>query len=85
MATPITSQPRMNTTRFGAAASVSRPAASSAALPISTGRPPYCSIRSPTLGDTRPDTSRPSDNPPITQDSGQPVASAIGFASTAGR
>jgi hypothetical protein len=61
------------------------PAAIKTELAASTGRPPVRSMARPTAGETRPPARSPSESPPITNDSGQPVSAAIGFASTAGR
>ena len=39
----------------------------------------------PTLGETSAATTSPSESPPMTEASGQPVSAAIGAATTAGR
>ena len=68
-----------------ATASSSNPKASAAELAASTGRPPWRSTSAPTEGDTNPETSVPTESPPTTHASGQPVSRAIGSARTAGR
>ena len=85
MPRPIASQATTNTARFGAAAWISRPIASRTALAASTGRPPNRSMSRPTRGDASPDVSSPSESAPMIQAGGQPVAPAIGPASTASR
>jgi hypothetical protein len=85
MPTPMTIQPTTNTGSDGASPSVRRPPARSSALPESTGRPPWRSIRWPTRGDTSPEISRPIDRAPTTQPAGQPVSATIGPARTAVR
>ncbi len=69
----------------GASASRQSPMASSIVLAMSTGRPPRPPMARPIHGDTSPATSSPSDRPPITQVSGQPVSWTIGLARTAGK
>jgi hypothetical protein len=71
--------------RIGASPMIAKPNANSTELAARTGRPPRLSISRPTRGDTSPATRRPSDTPPTTQPSVQPVSATIGSASTAGK
>jgi hypothetical protein len=85
MPRPITTQAARYAGALGASERPARPAASSAELALRTGRPPWRSIARPTRGEIVPAARSPSETPPTTRESGQPVSAAIGFASTASR
>jgi hypothetical protein len=85
MPSPITVHAARNTERCVATARRRRPVPSSAELAARTGRPPRAWIARPTPGETRLAARSPSERPPTTKGSGQPVSAAMGFARTAGR
>ena len=85
MPTPMMSQQATNAGRDGETASPICPTPIMTALKASTRRPPSRSMARPTRGETKAATRSPSERPPTTQDSGQPVSAATGSARTAGR